>query len=130
MPFKAVLPRLLALPPAHDLYVTGEAGELLGVIALDALKGNIPDEGLLGMIVAADVMDEDVRPITTAMTLEAWVRPTVISNAWVDVVYKGNDNYFLMAMTDRSFVPAGGGRGRRVGCGGGAHATSIGVSYL
>jgi chloride channel protein, CIC family len=69
MPFKSVLPRLLALPPANDLYVTGEAGELLGVIALDALKGNIPDEGLLGMIVAADVMDEDVRPITTAMTL-------------------------------------------------------------
>ncbi|MFL5274610.1 MAG: chloride channel protein [Anaeromyxobacteraceae bacterium] len=68
-PFKTVLPRLLALPPAHDLYVTGETGELLGVIALDALKGNIPDEGVLGMIVAADVMDEDVRPITTAMTL-------------------------------------------------------------
>jgi CIC family chloride channel protein len=68
-PFKVTLPRLLALPPACDLYVVGDEGELLGVIALDALKGNLPDEGLLSMIVAADVMDEDVAPLTTGMTL-------------------------------------------------------------
>ena len=35
--------------------------------------------------------------LTTAMTLEAWVNPAAVSSAWRDVIYKGNDNYFLMA---------------------------------
>jgi chloride channel protein, CIC family len=69
MPFRKLLPRLLSLPPGRDLYVVKASGELLGIIAVDALKGTIPDESLLSMIVAADVMDEDVPPITTSMTL-------------------------------------------------------------
>ena len=68
-PFGTLLPRLLALPPGHDLYVVGREGALLGIVALDALKGTIRDEALLSMIVAADVMDEDVPPITIGMTL-------------------------------------------------------------
>lgn len=69
VPFQAVLPRLLSLPPGHDLYVVATDGELLGIIALDALKGTIADEGLLSMIVAADVMDDEQKPITSSMTL-------------------------------------------------------------
>jgi CIC family chloride channel protein len=69
LPFRSVMPKLLAQPPGHDVYVTTADGELLGVIALDHLKGTITDEALLSMIVAADVMDEGVVPITTAMTL-------------------------------------------------------------
>jgi len=68
-PFKSVLPRLLSLPPGQDLYVVGPDGELLGIIALDALKGTIADEALLSMIVAADVMTDDQKPITASMTL-------------------------------------------------------------
>jgi CIC family chloride channel protein len=68
-PFEEVLRRLLALPPGHDLYVTSEEGQLLGVIRLDALKGTISERALLGMIVAADVVDRTVAPITTGMTL-------------------------------------------------------------
>ncbi len=68
-PFHVLLPRLLALPPGHDLYVVSPADQLLGTIALDALKGTIPDESLLSMIVAADVMNEDLPPITASMTL-------------------------------------------------------------
>jgi CIC family chloride channel protein len=68
-PFKVALPRLLSLPPASDLYVVDSKGEFLGVIALDALKGNLPDESVLSMIVAADVMDENIEPLTTSMTL-------------------------------------------------------------
>ena len=68
-PFKIFLPRLLALPPGHDLYVVGREGELLGVIALDELKGTIPDEALLSMIVAADVMEEELPAVTSGMTL-------------------------------------------------------------
>ena len=68
-PFRTLLPRLLALAPGHDLYVVNKYGELLGIIAVDALKGTIPDESLLSMIVAADVMDEENQPITTSMAL-------------------------------------------------------------
>ena len=68
-PFRTFLPRLLALPPGHDLYVVRGTGELLGIITVDALKGTILDESLLSMIVAADVMDEEVPPMTTSMTL-------------------------------------------------------------
>ncbi|HET8541262.1 MAG TPA: chloride channel protein [Anaeromyxobacter sp.] len=70
VPFEEVLKKLLALPPGHDLYVTTADGELLGAIRLDALKGTISDQAHLGMIVAADVVDRSVEPITTTMTLD------------------------------------------------------------
>jgi CIC family chloride channel protein len=68
-PFEDVLRKLLALPPGHDLYVTSAEGQLLGVIRLDALKGTISEGALLGMIVAADVADRSIQPVTTGMTL-------------------------------------------------------------
>jgi chitodextrinase len=37
--------------------------------------------------------------LTTAMTLEAWVNPPVVNAGWKDVIYKGNDNYYLEAST-------------------------------
>ena len=43
------------------------------------------------------------------MTLEAWVKPSAISDAWRDVVYKGDDNYYLEAMSTTSGLPAAGG---------------------
>src|SRR6185503_15523502 len=33
--------------------------------------------------------------LTTAMTLEAWVMPTSVTGLWRDVIYKGDDNYYL-----------------------------------
>jgi hypothetical protein len=33
--------------------------------------------------------------LTTGMTLEAWVNPSVVNGVWRDVIYKGNDNYYL-----------------------------------
>jgi CIC family chloride channel protein len=68
-PFEETVKKLLALPPGHDLYVTTRDEELLGVIRLDALKGTISDQAHLGMIVAADVVDRAIEPITTTMTL-------------------------------------------------------------
>src|SRR5205085_750110 len=38
--------------------------------------------------------------LTNTMTLEAWVDPSTVSNAWRDVIEKGNDNYYLMATSD------------------------------
>jgi CIC family chloride channel protein len=67
--FEEVLKKLLGLPPGHDLYVTTPDGELQGVIRLDALKGTISDQAHLGMIVAADVLDREVEPVTLTMSL-------------------------------------------------------------
>src|SRR5512135_1567225 len=35
--------------------------------------------------------------LTTGMTLEAWVNPAAVNSAWRDVIYKGDDNYYLEA---------------------------------
>src|SRR5438132_6739364 len=55
-----------------------------------------------------DINDAASLHLTTAMTLEAWVNPSAVSSAWRDLVYKGNDNYYLMAATDHSSLPGGG----------------------
>jgi len=48
--------------------------------------------------------------LTTDMTLEAWVKPSKVTSAWRDVLYKGNDNYLLEATAPNGGgVPAGGG---------------------
>ena len=47
--------------------------------------------------------------LTSAMTLEAWVYPTTVTNSWRDVIQKGDDNYYLMATSTNSSRPAGGG---------------------
>ncbi len=46
--------------------------------------------------------------LTTGMTLEAWVNPSTVSSAWRDVIYKGNDNYFLEVTSTNGGAPAGG----------------------
>ena len=43
------------------------------------------------------------------MTLEAWVNPATTTAAWRDVIYKGNDNYYLEGTSDHAGRPAGGG---------------------
>jgi len=47
--------------------------------------------------------------LTTGMTLEAWVFPTAASTLWKDLIYKGNDNYYLMASSCCQGRPAAGG---------------------
>ncbi len=47
--------------------------------------------------------------LSTAMTLEAWVNPSVVNASWRDVIYKAADNYFLEATSDNNSTPAGGG---------------------
>jgi Concanavalin A-like lectin/glucanases superfamily len=42
------------------------------------------------------------------MTLEAWVNPSLRRGVWKDVIYKGNDNYYLEA-DSTSGKPAVGG---------------------
>ncbi len=60
------------------------------------------------------------------MTLEAWVNPATISGSWRDVIYKGNDNYYLMGTTDRTGgVPAAGGSFGTANSNANAYATSL-----
>jgi hypothetical protein len=47
--------------------------------------------------------------LTGAMTLEAWVNPSTVNSAWRDVIYKGDDNYYLMGTTASGGVPGAGG---------------------
>ena len=46
--------------------------------------------------------------LTSGMTLEAWVYPTTVNSAWRDVIYKGNDNYYLKATSNNSSHPVAG----------------------
>jgi hypothetical protein len=48
--------------------------------------------------------------LTASMTLEAWVNParSSITGDWRDVIYKGDDNYYLMATSASNALPAGG----------------------
>jgi chitodextrinase len=47
--------------------------------------------------------------LTNAMTLEAWVNPVTVDRAWRDVIYKGNDNYYLEATSLRNPATSVGG---------------------
>jgi hypothetical protein len=46
--------------------------------------------------------------LTTAMTLEAWINPTLRNGVWRDVIYKGNDKYYLEADSTSGKPVAGG----------------------
>jgi hypothetical protein len=47
--------------------------------------------------------------LTTAMTLEAWVYPAANDSTWRDVIYKGDDNYYLEGTSNNSGRPGAGG---------------------
>ena len=53
------------------------------------------------------VADSASLRLTSAMTLEAWVNPTTVTNAWRDVLVKGNDDYYLMATSTNTSRPVG-----------------------
>ena len=71
------------------------------------------------------VPDSSSLHLRHAMTLEAWVKPSAISAAWRDVVYKGDDNYYLEATSTVGGFPAGG-----VVVNGGGHTETFGTTAL
>jgi len=54
-----------------------------------------------------DIADAASLRLTGTMTLEAWVKPATVSSSWRDVIYKGNDNYYLLATTSQAGLPGG-----------------------
>jgi hypothetical protein len=55
------------------------------------------------------VNDSATLRLTSAMTLEAWVYPTNTNATWRDVIYKGDDNYYLEATSPQSGRVGAGG---------------------
>src|SRR5262249_53596012 len=62
--------------------------------------------------------------LASALTLEAWVNPTTVNAVWRDVVYKGNDNYYLEATSTNAARPNAGL------IAGGSYADALGPSPL
>ena len=62
--------------------------------------------------------------LSSGMTLEAWVNPSTISAKWRDVVYKGNDNYYLSATSSNASLPDAGL------IAGGSYADAFGTAKL
>ena len=54
------------------------------------------------------VPDAAALRLTSGMTLEAWVRPAVAATGWRDIIYKGNDNYYLEASSSNANKPVAG----------------------
>jgi len=54
------------------------------------------------------VPDKASLHLSRAMTLEAWVNPSVVDASWRDVIYKGNDNFYLEATSTNGSVPDAG----------------------
>ena len=46
--------------------------------------------------------------LSSGMTLEAWVNPSTVNANWRDVIYKGNDNYYLEATSTNASKPDAG----------------------
>src|SRR5215467_11358936 len=70
------------------------------------------------------VPDKASLHLSAAMTLEAWVNPSVVDARWRDVVYKGNDNFYLEATSSNGSVPDAGT------IAGGGYADAFGTAAL
>src|SRR5690242_1389201 len=62
--------------------------------------------------------------LSTGMTLEAWVNPSTVNANWRDVIYKGNDNYYLEATSTSASKPDAGL------IAGGSYADAFGTAKL
>src|SRR6516164_3405370 len=62
--------------------------------------------------------------LSTGMTLEAWVNPSTVNANYRDVIYKGNDNFYLEATSSHSSRPDAGM------IAGGTYADAFGTAAL
>ena len=88
---------------------TGKYGKALQFNGTNALV-TIPDAASLHL--------------STGMTLEAWVNPSTVNSAWRDVIYKGNDNFYLEATSTNASHPDAGM------IAGGSYADAFGTAAL
>jgi uncharacterized repeat protein (TIGR01451 family) len=93
---------------AGDGSGNGNTGTLSGATWTTAGKyGNaLSFNGTSSRVTIADALSLD---LTDAMTLEAWVRPSVQPSNWRSVITKDVDRYYLMASSNSQNRPAVGG---------------------
>jgi glucose/arabinose dehydrogenase/PKD repeat protein len=89
-----------------DLSGSGNAGTVAGATWTTQGKfGNaLSFNGTSAMVTVADA--PSLR-LTSGMTLEAWLNPSSVTSTWRDTLVKGNDDYYLIAMSSPSSLPAG-----------------------
>ena len=106
-----------------DASGNGHTGSISGATWASAGKFGkaLSFNGSNAMVTVPDAADLH---LSTAMTLEAWVNPASVTSDWRDVIYKGNDNYYLGATTSSSGKPAAGS------IIGGSYAEAYGTSAL
>jgi hypothetical protein len=84
-------------PTAHDASGNANNGTLQGGTSwtTSGKYGNaILFNGTSGYV---NVPSSSSLQLASAITLEAWVNPSLLSGVWRDVIYKGQDNYYLEA---------------------------------
>jgi uncharacterized protein (TIGR03437 family) len=124
-PTKSANASINLLPPLSALISAYSFNEGTGTTVADAsgngLNGTIQNatwtssgkfgNALLfnGSNALVTIPDSPSLHVITTMTLEAWVKPSKVNNAWRDVIYKGNDNYYLEGMSPNGSAPAVGG---------------------
>ena len=91
-----------------DASGTGNGGTI-GTATWSTLGKNGNALSFNGSSARVTVPDAPSLRLTTGMTLEAWVFPTTVTSRWRDVVFKGDDNYYLMATTPVGSAPGAGG---------------------
>jgi hypothetical protein len=78
-----------------------------------------------GTTALVNIPDAASLHLSSGMTLEAWVNPSIVtSNWWQDVIYKGNDNYYLEASSSNASRPDAGL------IAGGSYADAFGTAAL
>jgi len=93
---------------ATDSSGSGNTGAISGAVSSAAGKFGraLSFDGVNDVV---SVADSNTLDLTTGMTLEAWVNPSTSLTGWKDVIYKGDDNYYLMGCSS-SLAPAAGGK--------------------
>jgi hypothetical protein len=91
-----------------DASGTGNGGTI-GTATWSTLGKNGNALSFNGSSARVTIPDAPSLRLTAGMTLEAWVFPTTVTGRWRDVVFKGDDNYYLMATTPVGSAPGAGG---------------------
>jgi CIC family chloride channel protein len=90
-----VVSKMATLAEGDDLFVVGEAGDLLGVISLETLREVLADLPDLELVVAADIMERAGAVSVDASLWEATRRALAAESTRLPVVSPREGNRFL-----------------------------------
>jgi Concanavalin A-like lectin/glucanases superfamily len=97
-----------SLTTVHDASGNGNNGTLQGGASWTTSGRYGNAISFNGTNAYVNVPNSSSLQLTTAMTLEAWINASVRTGVWRDVIYKGNDNYYLEGDSTSSKPVTGG----------------------